>query len=52
MVSLIDDPNKRRVDNDNFKYDKVNFTYDYKKQIHTPALKEKLQLISSTQEEK
>ncbi len=25
---LIDDPYKQRVDNDNFKYDKVNFRYD------------------------
>jgi hypothetical protein len=30
MLSPIDDPNKGRVDNDNFKYNKVNFTYDSK----------------------
>ena len=28
IEALIDDPYKKRVDNDNFKYDKVNFRYD------------------------
>jgi transposase len=28
IESLIDDPNKQRVDNDNFRYDKVNFKYN------------------------
>ncbi len=28
IESFIDDPYKQRVDNDNFKYDKVNFQYD------------------------
>ena len=50
MVSLIDDPNKRRVDNDNFKYDKVNFTYDSKTDLYTCPEGKILHLILSTEE--
>ena len=32
--ALIDDPNKQRVDNDNFKYDKVNFSYNADKDTY------------------
>lgn len=28
MLDYVDDPNKQRVDNKNYKYDKVNFQYD------------------------
>ncbi len=50
--ALIDDPNKRRVDNDNFKYDKVNFTYDAKTDSYTCPKGKELHLILSKDEKK
>lgn len=44
--SLIDDPNKQRVDNDNFKYDKVNFKYNPETNFYTCPEGKGLNLIS------
>ena len=52
IESLIDDPNKGRVDNDNFKYDKVNFIYDSKTDSYTCPEGKELHLISSKDERK
>lgn len=50
IEAFIDDPNKRRIDNDNFTYDKVNFTYDSKTDSYICPEGEELHLISSTEE--
>lgn len=47
---LIDDPSKQRVDNDNFKYDKVNFDYDSDTDSYTCPEGKVLNLISVTKE--
>jgi transposase len=47
---LIDDPNKQRVDNDNFKYDKVNFKYNPDTDSYTCPEKKVLNLISNKEE--
>jgi transposase len=48
--ALIDDPNKQRVDNDNFKYDKVNFKYNPDTDSYICPEGKVLNLISSTEE--
>ena len=52
MEALIDDPNKQRVDNENFKFDKVNFTYNSKTDSYTCPEGKELHLISATEEKK
>lgn len=47
---LIDDPNKQRVDNDNFKYDKVNFKYNPDTDSYTCPEGKVLNLISNKEE--
>ncbi len=47
---LIDDPSKQRVDNDNFKYDKVNFDYDADTDSYTCPEGKTLNLISNTKD--
>ena len=47
---LIDDPSKQRVDNDNFKYDKVNFKYNPDTDSYICPEGKVLNLISSTKE--
>jgi len=44
--AYIDDPNRQRVDNDNYKYDKVNFKYDPKSDSYTCPEGKKLELKS------
>jgi transposase len=50
MEALIDDPNKQRVDNENFEYDKVNFTYNSETDSYICPEGNELHLISSTEE--
>jgi transposase len=50
MEILIDDPAKQRVDNDNFKYDKVNFKYNIETDSYTCPEGKLLNLSSSTEE--
>ena len=50
MEILIDDPAKQRVDNDNFKYDKVNFKYNSETDSYTCPEGKLLHLSSSTEE--
>lgn len=50
--ALIDDPNKQRVDNDNFKYDKVNFIYDSKIDSYICPEGKILHFVSSTEEKR
>ncbi len=45
---LIDDPNKRRVDNPNHKFDKVNFSYDKEKDKYKCPANESLTLKRTT----
>ncbi len=47
---LIDDPKKQRVDNDNFKYDKVNFKYNPDTDSYTCPEEKVLNLISNKEE--
>ncbi len=51
VVSLIDDPAKRRVDSDNFKYDKVNIKYDSETDTYI-CPEEKVLNLNSIKEEK
>lgn len=50
MEALIDDPNKQRVNNENFEYDKVNFTYNSETDSYICPEGNELHLISSTEE--
>ena len=50
MEALIDDPAKQRVDNDNFKYDKVNFKYNSETDSYICPEGKVLHLITSTEE--
>ena len=50
MEALIDDPAKQRVDNDNFKYDKVNFKYNLETDSYICPEGKVLHLTSSTEE--
>jgi len=50
MEALIDDPAKQRVDNDNFKYDKVNFKYNSETDSYICPEGKVLHLSSSTEE--
>jgi len=47
IESLIDDSNKQRVNNDNFKYDKVNFKYNPDTDSYTCPEEKTLKLISN-----
>lgn len=49
IESYIDDPYKQRVDNDNFKYDKVNFKYNSDTDFYTCPEGKVLKLHSSTE---
>ena len=50
MEALIDDPAKQRVDNDNFKYDKVNFKYNSETDSYICPEGKLLHLSTSTEE--
>jgi len=50
MEALIDDPAKQRVDNDNFKYDKVNFKYKSETDSYICPEGKLLYLSTSTEE--
>jgi len=50
MEALIDDPAKQRVNNDNFKYDKVNFKYNEETDSYICPEGKVLHLSSSTEE--
>jgi transposase len=50
MEALIDDPAKQRVDNDNLKYDKVNFKYNAETDLYICPEGKVLHLSSSTEE--
>lgn len=50
MEVLIDDPAKQRVNNDNFKYDKVNFKYNAETDSYICPEGKVLRLSSSTEE--
>jgi transposase len=52
MKALIDDPAKQRVDNDNFKYDKVNFKYNSETDSYICPEGKVLYLNTSTEEKK
>ena len=47
IKALIDDSNKQRVDNDNFKYDKVNFKYNPDTDSYTCPEEKILSLVSN-----
>jgi len=46
----IDDPNKQRVDNENYKYDKVNFVYDPQTDTYTCPEGKKLELSAKKED--
>ena len=48
----IDDPNKQRVDNENYKYDKVNFKYDFASDSYICPEGSKLNMVSDKGDEK
>jgi len=50
LEALIDDPAKQRVDNDNFKYDKVNFKYNSETGSYICPEGKLLHLSTSTEE--
>lgn len=52
MLSLIDDPYKKRLGNENFIYDKINFKYDSETDSYTCPAGNRLDLVSTNSNEK
>jgi len=52
MLALIDDPYKKRLGNENFIYDKINFKYDSETDSYTCPAGNRLDLVSTHSNEK